>query len=570
MMISGNPVRVNLCQSQDIYVKTHCADGSYSEASQAITYTTPCTDVAVTNYPWTEGFEGGLACWQQEYVLGTVNWAATSFDEVAHTGTQFAFFSDESWGGYKTKLISPVLDLTGLSQPYLSFWHKQEAWGVDQDKLKVFYRTSIADTWTELIHYTTSIPSYILDSLALPNPSSTYQIAFEGEQNWAYGVAVDDITVYDLSTNPCATPTNIVVTPSNTTATVTWTAGGAETSWEIKIAVDSIPEILSATTYTLTGLTLNTQYTVYVRSNCGFAYSSWVPTQFTTTNIIISPTVTTAVPTAQIAQTTAMLNGIYVQGTEDILMVGFEYKETLSSTWIDELATSGTTPFTYTATGLTPVTSYEAKAYVTTATDGKVYGNTVSFTTLAIVDPIVTTDSVGNITQTSATFYGKVTQNTESIEARGFEYKQDTEAWEDAIDISASGISIITATTSVPFQQGIIYQVRAYGRTLSGTTYGQILDFGPQGLNGVNAEDVSIMMYPNPATSQTNLIVSAVNGETKITLSDVQGRTLNTIIAKPVNGIIEKTIDLNNLAKGVYYIRIQNSEINKTQKLIIK
>ena len=78
------------------------------------------------------------------------------------------------------------------------------------------------------------------------------------------------------------------------------------------------------------------------------------------------------------------------------------------------------------------------------------------------------------------------------------------------------------------------------------------------------------MMYPNPAESQTNLIITGINGETKIVLSDVQGRILNTINTKPVSGTIEQTIDLNNLAKGVYYIRIQNADINRTQKLIVK
>ncbi|MDD4685592.1 MAG: T9SS type A sorting domain-containing protein, partial [Bacteroidales bacterium] len=65
-------------------------------------------------------------------------------------------------------------------------------------------------------------------------------------------------------------------------------------------------------------------------------------------------------------------------------------------------------------------------------------------------------------------------------------------------------------------------------------------------------------------------VISGISGEAKIILSDVQGRVLNTINAKPVSGTIEQTIDLNNLAKGVYYIRIQNTDINRTQKLIVK
>ena len=77
-------------------------------------------------------------------------------------------------------------------------------------------------------------------------------------------------------------------------------------------------------------------------------------------------------------------------------------------------------------------------------------------------------------------------------------------------------------------------------------------------------------MYPNPANNETKLIISGVQGDTKIVLSDVQGRILNTINTKAINGVVEQTIDVNNLAKGVYYVRIQNSNLNRTNKLIVK
>jgi len=555
----------------EIYVKTHCSDGSYSEASQIITYTTPCTDVAISTFPWTEGFEGGLACWQQEYVLGTVDWASFSPYNTAHSGTGFAFFHYDDLGGNKTKLISPTLDITGLSSPYISFWHSQEAWDIYQDKLKVFYRTSPTDTWTQLFHYTTDIVAYRMDSLALPNASSTYQIAFEGEGNWGEGIRIDDITVYDLSDNPCATPTDLIAIPSNTTVYLTWTAGDEETSWEVKLGLDGIAEMVSNPNHTITGITAGVTYVVYIRANCGFSYSSWEMISFTTTNEVIAPTVTTVVPLGQITQTSATLNATYVLGTDAILTKGFDYKEASASTWIDQVVTTGTTPFTHSLVGLTSNTAYEVKAYVSTATEGKVYGNTVTFTTLTTIPPTVTTDSVFVLSASSANFYGTITQRSEAIEARGFEYKLDTENWNDAISISASGTNNITATpTTLALTATTIYQVRAYGKTLSGKTYGQVVSFTLLGLNGVNGQEISIMMYPNPATSQTRLIVSGVSGETKIILSDVQGRTLKTINAKPVSETIEQTIELNNLAKGVYYIRIQNSDINRTQKLIVK
>ena len=77
-------------------------------------------------------------------------------------------------------------------------------------------------------------------------------------------------------------------------------------------------------------------------------------------------------------------------------------------------------------------------------------------------------------------------------------------------------------------------------------------------------------MYPNPAESTTKLKVQGIEGEVKITLSDVQGRVLTTTQERAVDNTIEKTIDVQHLSKGVYYLRIQNTEISRTQKLIVK
>ena len=136
------------------------------------------------------------------------------------------------------------------------------------------------------------------------------------------------------------------------------------------------------------------------------------------------------------------------------------------------------------------------------------------------------------------------------------------------IPITVNGTTITYTLTGLT--EGISYDYKAFATTAIETTYGNIKTFTPLGLYDIDGNEISIMMYPNPATHQTNLVISGISGETKIILSDVQGRVLKTIDAKPVSGTLEQTIDLNNLAKGVYYIRIQNTDINRTQKLIVK
>jgi hypothetical protein len=64
--------------------------------------------------------------------------------------------------------------------------------------------------------------------------------------------------------------------------------------------------------------------------------------------------------------------------------------------------------------------------------------------------------------------------------------------------------------------------------------------------------------------------VNGISGDVKIVLSDARGRILRTINTEAIEGSLEQVIDVNDLAEGIYYIRIQNADINKTQKLIVK
>ena len=81
----------------------------------------------------------------------------------------------------------------------------------------------------------------------------------------------------------CPTPTQLAVsTVSSDQATVTWTAGATETSWELVcVPHDSAitygtSEYPTLTTYTITNLSPNTLYDVYVRASCGNGeYSFW-------------------------------------------------------------------------------------------------------------------------------------------------------------------------------------------------------------------------------------------------------------------------------------------------------
>jgi hypothetical protein len=163
---------------------------------------TACGTIAV--FPYSQGFENGGAipsCWTQEQVGGSgLNWTFTtgngsSSPATAHSGTYNACLKDNSSADNKTMLISPMLNLSGLPDPQLKFWHTQAYWSPDQDLLTVYYRNTPGGTWTLLTTYTANLTSWTEETIALPDASGTYYIAFEGNAKYGYGVCVDDVLV---------------------------------------------------------------------------------------------------------------------------------------------------------------------------------------------------------------------------------------------------------------------------------------------------------------------------------------------------------------------------------------
>lgn len=74
-----------------------------------------------------------------------------------------------------------------------------------------------------------------------------------------------------------------------------------------------------------------------------------------------------------------------------------------------------------------------------------------------------------------------------------------------------------------------------------------------------------IVLYPNPAQNQTDVMMYNINAES-VQLIDLNGRIINTY-AKP-GGIL--SIDCRNLNSGIYFIRILTGNHIYTKKLIVK
>ena len=86
----------------------------------------------------------------------------------------------------------------------------------------------------------------------------------------------------------CATPSNLMVTATSNTATLTWTAGDEETAWNMQYKAASASDwseviaVENTPTCTINGLSATTEYQVRVQADCGGSVSSWVTESFTT------------------------------------------------------------------------------------------------------------------------------------------------------------------------------------------------------------------------------------------------------------------------------------------------
>jgi len=201
-------------------VKANCSGGLESEWSQPVTFKTLCDVIVVTDdQPYFDDFEASedFVCWQNEILLGEDAWVV---DPGYLIPNNTAFFI---WLGEEAMLISAPLDITAVTNPILTFNHRQRSLGQFVDELSVWYATSINDYWHLLGEYTYACEDWETITLALPEASDSYLIAFKGKSNEADGVYVDDVYVGNYIDDGVDESSTLVATvsPNPTTSKVT-------------------------------------------------------------------------------------------------------------------------------------------------------------------------------------------------------------------------------------------------------------------------------------------------------------------------------------------------------------
>jgi chitodextrinase len=245
---------------------------------------------------------------------------------------------------------------------------------------------------------------------------------------------------------------------------------------------------------------------------------------------VTDPSVATN-PATGISQTAATLNGTITNPDNvTITAKGFAWKLASASTFTEVNVTGNA--LTHTLSNLTENTQYTYKAFIT-YNGTTVYGNEVNFTTLQqgqATEPSATTAAATNVTQTTATLNGSISNpDNVTITAKGFEWKAT--AGGTYTPVTVTGNNLTYNLTGLTANTGYTY--KAFVTTANGTHYGAEMTFTTLGVE--------------PCNVPTNVTPSAITHES-ITLNWDADANVNSwnIQYRPQGGQLSNTTTNTN------------------------
>jgi PKD repeat protein len=90
-----------------------------------------------------------------------------------------------------------------------------------------------------------------------------------------------------------------------------------------------------------------------------------------------------------------------------------------------------------------------------------------------------------------------------------------------------------------------------------------IINSASTGISTVSKEDISLTIFPNPASNNIQIITS--NNNSDIKFIDMLGQTVKHLSTKTQ----ETTVDISNLMDGVYFVIITENGLNTSKRIII-
>lgn len=86
-----------------------------------------------------------------------------------------------------------------------------------------------------------------------------------------------------------------------------------------------------------------------------------------------------------------------------------------------------------------------------------------------------------------------------------------------------------------------------------------------------NVTDRTFVLAPNPATQgRVNLVIDTEVSQLRLNIHDASGRIVHEELLTGLGGLVQRTVELDGLAKGLYVVRLQGHGVNATGRLVVE
>lgn len=305
--------------SYEIYVRSNCDTNGSSAWVGPVNFTTQCN---VLSAPYFEDFESFTAAsifpTAEDYLVNENCWntansnlgwvvARTTLGGSGGTGPapnvstgNYIYTESNSVGsGGVAELFSPLIDLSPLTTPELSFDY--HLFGDDIGTFEVII--NVAGNETVIRTFTGQVQSTedeiflneVIDLNAYAG--QTIQLVFRHTSQLGAFIAETDGALDNIEIREplaCRPPSAITVSEiSSAGPSIEWVENGSATVWEVEIQPKGVAQGTVGAAYlntnavnpeSVTGLNPSTDYDIYIRANCGAGdFSTWVgPVSFST------------------------------------------------------------------------------------------------------------------------------------------------------------------------------------------------------------------------------------------------------------------------------------------------
>ncbi|MBC2844391.1 leucine-rich repeat protein [Winogradskyella flava] len=395
---------IGLNQDNDyaFLVRADCGTDGVSDWAGPFNFTTFC---AAFTAPYSEDFETFTTannaftegnCWSAsggdyfwEAAPGTDTGSSdTGPDPSITTGNYFYTEASAGVAGDITDLVSPLVDLSNLTSPSLTF--NYHMFGSDIGTLDVLVNDTdnvFSLSGEQQTSATIGWEFAVIDLSAYAG--QTISITFRGTSAGQFegDIAIDNVAFDELPS--CLPPSDLAANNiTDLQADLSWTENGTAALWDIELlnitageTATGIPTASGLTnpSFSATGLTQDNDYAFFVRANCGGDISVWSgPISFKTLETCPRPSNLSA---SNITDTSADLNWIE---NDSATLYNIEFLDiTAGETATGTPSATGLTTPSFSATGLAPNNQYQFFVQADCDTDGtSAWVGPFSFSTL--------------------------------------------------------------------------------------------------------------------------------------------------------------------------------------------